>query len=137
MLEITNLARGAVIGVGLAWLLERWVMNLFDQVSAADPEEFPQNTVENSSKLFSRWRIFAGMSIATAALCVWRQWSPELFSDLILVTALVGIGTTFGMAFIFCASRNAEFSDWIVSRRRTSLFRRFFVRNFLPSSRFR
>ena len=53
MLEITNLARGAVIGVGLAWLLERWVINLFDQVSAADPEEFPQNTVENSSKLFS------------------------------------------------------------------------------------
>ena len=91
MLEITNLARGAVIGVGLAWLLERWVMNLFDQVSAADPEEFPQNTVENSSKLFSRWRIFAGMSIAAAALSVWRQWSPELLSDLILVTALVGI----------------------------------------------
>ena len=91
MLEITNLARGAVIGVGLAWLLERWVMNLFDQVSAADPEEFPQNTVENSSKLFSHWRIFAGMSIAAAALCVWRQWSPELLSDLILVTALVGI----------------------------------------------
>ena len=55
MLEITNLARGVVIGVGLAWLLERWVMNLFDQVSDADPEEFPQNTVENSSKLFSRW----------------------------------------------------------------------------------
>ena len=70
MLEITNLAKGAVIGVGLAWLLERWVMNLFDQVSAADSEEFPQNTVENSSKLFSRWRIFAGMSIAAAALAV-------------------------------------------------------------------
>jgi len=68
MLEITNLARGAVIGVGLAWLLERWVMNLFDQVSAADPEEFPQNTVENSSKLFSRWRIFAGMSITDERL---------------------------------------------------------------------
>ena len=31
------------------------------------------------------------MSIAAAALCVWRQWSPELLSDLILVTALVGI----------------------------------------------
>ena len=41
MLEITNLVSGAVIGLGLTWLLERWVMNLFDQVSAADPEEFP------------------------------------------------------------------------------------------------
>ena len=91
MLEITNLAGGAVIGAGLAWILERWVKNLYDHVSAADLEKFPQKTAENSSKLFSRWRIFAGMSIATAALCVWRQWSPELLSDLILVTALVGI----------------------------------------------
>ena len=91
MLEITNLAGGAVIGVGLAWIIERWAMNLFDQVSAADPEVFPQKTAENSSKLFSRWRIFAGMSIAASVLSVWRQWSPELLSDLILVTVLVGI----------------------------------------------
>ena len=91
MLEITNLAGGAVIGAGLAWILERWVINLYDHVSAADLEKFPQKTAENSSKLFSCWRIFAGMSIATAALSVWRQWNPILLSDLILVTTLVGI----------------------------------------------
>ena len=91
MLEITNLVGGAVIGAGLAWILQRWVINLYDHVSAADLEEFQQKTADNSSKLFSCWKIFAGMSIAAAALCVWRQWSPELLSDLILVTALVGI----------------------------------------------
>ena len=31
------------------------------------------------------------MSIAAATLSVWRQWSPELLNDLVLVTALVGI----------------------------------------------
>jgi prepilin signal peptidase PulO-like enzyme (type II secretory pathway) len=31
------------------------------------------------------------MTITAAALSEWRQWSPELLNDLILITALVGI----------------------------------------------
>ena len=91
MLEITNLAGGAVIGIGLTWLLERWVKNLLDQVNTENLKEFPQKTAKNYSKLVSRWMIFAGMSITTAILSVWRQWEPELLSDLIFITALVGI----------------------------------------------
>jgi len=91
MFEITNLAVGALIGAGMAWILERWVSLFLKQLDTGQSKEFPQPTTENNSDQFSRWIIFSGMSIAAATLSVWRQWSPELLNDLVLVTALVGI----------------------------------------------
>ena len=91
MQEITNFAGGAIIGLGLAWILERWVLNFVSRLSMDKPEEFPQANTEKSSTLISRCGIYVGMSIATAAISVWRQWNPELLNDLILVTALAGI----------------------------------------------
>ena len=91
MFEITTIAGGVVIGAGLAWILERWVSLILKQLDTGQSKEFPQPTTENNSDQFSRWIIFSGMSIAAATLSVWRQWSPELLNDLVLVTALVGI----------------------------------------------
>lgn len=91
MQEITNLAGGAIIGFGLAWMLERWVMSFVRRLSVAEPEELLQENAEIFSKLFPHWGIYIGMTITAAALSEWRQWSPELLNDLILITALVGI----------------------------------------------
>ena len=91
MFEITTIAGGVVIGAGLAWILESWVSLFLKQLDTGQSKEFPQPTTENNSDQFSRWIIFSGMSIAAATLSVWRQWSPELLNDLVLVTALVGI----------------------------------------------
>ena len=91
MFEITTIAGGVVIGAGLAWILERWVGFFLKQHAATDPEEYPQTTAENHFRPISSWFIFAGMLVAAAVLCGWRQWSPELLNDLVLVTALVGI----------------------------------------------
>ena len=91
MQEITNLAGGAIIGFGLAWMLERWVMSFVRRLSVAEPEDFSQGNDEKFLNLFSHWGIYIGMTITAAALSEWRQWSPKLLNDLILITALVGI----------------------------------------------
>jgi len=91
MQEITNLAGGAIIGFGLAWMLERWLMSFVRRLSVAEPEELLQENAEKFSKLFSHWGIYIGMTITAATLSEWRQWNPELLNDLILITALVGI----------------------------------------------
>ena len=91
MQEITNLAGGAIIGFGLAWMLERWVMSFVRRLSVAEPEELLQENAEKFLKLYSHWGIYIGMTITAATLSEWRQWNPELLNDLILITALVGI----------------------------------------------
>ena len=91
MQEITNLAGGAIIGFGLAWMLERWKMSFFRKLSVAEPEELLQENAKLFQKLFSHWEIYIGMTITAEALSEWRQWSPEFLNDLILTTALVGI----------------------------------------------
>ena len=90
MQELTNLAGGAIIGFGLAWMLERWLMSFVRRLSVAEPEDFSQENDEKNSKFFSHWGIYIGMTITAAALSEWRQWSPELLNDLIFITALVG-----------------------------------------------
>ncbi len=60
MQEITNLAGGAIIGFGLAWMLERWVMSFVRRLSVAEPEELLQENAEIFSKLFPYWGIYIG-----------------------------------------------------------------------------
>ena len=66
MQEITNLSGGAIIGFGLAWMLERWVMSFVRRLSVAEPEELLQENTEKFSKFFSHWGIFIGMTITAA-----------------------------------------------------------------------
>ena len=63
MQEITNLAGGAIIGFGLAWMLERWVMSFVRKLSVAEPEELLQENAEIFAKLFPHWGIYIGMTI--------------------------------------------------------------------------
>ena len=58
MQEITNLAGGAIIGFGLAWMLERWVMSFVRRLSVAEPEELLQENPEKFSKLFKISKFF-------------------------------------------------------------------------------
>ena len=91
MFDITNLARGAVIGVGIAWMLEHWVGLFLKQLAAGHSNGFAKNNSGNNSKLFTRLGFYATMSIGAAVLSVWRQWSPDFLNDIILVSTLVGI----------------------------------------------
>jgi len=146
MFDITSLAGGALIGAGITWTIERWVALFLKQLAAEHSNEFAQTTSANNSNVFARLGIYAAMSIGTAVLCGWRQWSPELLNDLILVSALVGIAwidrktlliegrmvalalrAAFVVAFIFCTSPNAKLSDRLVGRSRDFIFDRFFV----------
>jgi len=91
MFDLTSLAGGAVIGAGMAWILEIWVGWFLKQLAVEDSNGFSQTVSAYNSKFFARFGIYASMSIAAATLSVWRQWSPELLNDLILLSALVGI----------------------------------------------
>jgi prepilin signal peptidase PulO-like enzyme (type II secretory pathway) len=91
MFDITSLVGGAVIGAGMAWMLERWVGLFLKQLAAEHSNGFAKKTSTNNSKLFARLGFYATMSIGAAVLCVWRQWSPDFLNDIILVSTLVGI----------------------------------------------
>ncbi len=91
MFEITNIAAGALIGAGLAWIISLWVKVFVAQVLATSQEDSTNISSDSYSVYKPDWGVFAAMSIAGGALAGWRQWSPELLSDLILVATLVGI----------------------------------------------
>ncbi|MDE0792921.1 MAG: hypothetical protein OSB08_04660 [SAR324 cluster bacterium] len=70
MFDITSLAGGAVIGAGMAWILERWVGLFLKQLAAEHSNGFAQKTSTNNSKLFARFGFYATMSIGAAVLSV-------------------------------------------------------------------
>ena len=91
MFDITSLAGGTVIGAGIAWILERWIGSFLKQLAAEHSSRFSQTNSANNSKKLVRLGFYATMSIGAAVLSFWRQWSPEFLSDIILISALVGI----------------------------------------------
>ena len=58
MQEITNLAGGAIIGFGLAWMLERWVMSFVRRLSVAEPEELLQENTKRFSNFFALGNLY-------------------------------------------------------------------------------
>ena len=91
MFDITSLAGGAIIGAVMAWIIEIWVGLFLKQLAAEHSNGFTQTTSANNSKPFARLGFYATMSMGTAVLSLWRQWSPEFLNDIILVSTLVGI----------------------------------------------
>jgi len=92
MLDITtNLVGGGIIGAALAWILQQWTQSFILNLQSNNLKEFPNTTFENNLKHFLIFGFYAGMAIIASILTVWRQWSPELINDLILVAALVGL----------------------------------------------
>ena len=86
-----NIAGGSLFGAFLSWILMLWVRVFVKQVCAAANKGFSNYSVDNKLTNIPDWIIIAVLTIVSGVLAFWRQWSPEFFSDIILVTALVGV----------------------------------------------
>ncbi len=91
MFDFANIAGGALIGAVLAWILMLWVKVFVIQVYAATPENSSDYSFNSNSINIPDWVIIAVLTITAGAFAWWRQWNPEFFSDIILVTALAGV----------------------------------------------
>ena len=91
MFDFANIAGGALIGAVLAWILMLWVKVFVTQVYAAAPEDSSDYSLDSNSINIPDWVIIAVLTITAGAFAWWRQWNPEFFSDIILVTALAGV----------------------------------------------
>ena len=86
-----SFAGGSLFGALLSWILMLWVRVFVKQVYAAANKDYSNYSVDNKLTNIPDWIIIAVLTIVSGVLAFWRQWSPEFFSDIILVTALVGV----------------------------------------------
>ena len=91
MFDFAKIAGGALVGAFLACILMLWVKVFVKEVYAAAPENSAKISFDSDSKNIPDWGIIAVMTITAAVFAWWRQWNPEFFSDIILVTALAGV----------------------------------------------
>ena len=91
MFDFANIAGGALIGAVLAWILMLWVNVFVTQVYVAAPEESSKFSLDSNSINIMDWVIIVVLTITAGAFAGLRQWNPEFFSDIILVTALAGV----------------------------------------------
>mgnify|MGYP003316483060 FL=1 len=68
-----------------------WVRVFVKQVYAEAKNGYSNYSIGNKLTNIPDWMIIAVLTIVSGLLAFWRQWSPEFFSDIILVTALVGV----------------------------------------------
>ena len=85
------IAGGSLFGALLSWILMLWVRVFVKQVYAEANKGHSNYSVDNKLTNIPDWIIIAVLTIVSGVLAFWRQWSPEFFSDIILVTALVGV----------------------------------------------
>ena len=86
-----KIAGGSLFGTLLSWILMLWVRVFVKQVYAEANKGHSNYSVDNKLTNIPDWIIIAVLTIVSGVLAFWRQWSPEFFSDIILVTALVGV----------------------------------------------
>ena len=86
-----NIAGGALVGALLAWILMLWVNFFVKEVYATAPENSANFSFDSNSIKIPHWVIIAVMTITAGVIAWWRQWNPEFFSDIILVTSLAGV----------------------------------------------
>ena len=86
-----NIAGGSLLGALLAWTLMLWIKVFVKQVYTTAPKNSAVYSLESKSINIPDWIIIAVLTITAGALAFWRKWNPEFFSDIIFVTALVGI----------------------------------------------
>ncbi len=91
MLDFAYIAGGSLIGAVLAWILMHWVKVFVTQVYAAVPRNSSKFSFAINSINIPDWVIIAVLAITIGVFAGWRQWNPEFFSDIILVTALAGV----------------------------------------------
>ena len=86
-----NIAGGLLFGAFLALILMFWVKVFIKQVYNAAPKNSYLCSLDSESINIPDWIIITLLTITAGILAFWRKWNPEFFSDIILVTALVGI----------------------------------------------
>ena len=91
MFDFANIAGGALVGALLAWILMIWVKFFVKELYAAAPGNSAKFSFDSNSINIPDCVIIAVMTITTGVIAWWRQWNPEFFSDIILVTALLGV----------------------------------------------
>ena len=91
MFDFANIAGGALVGALLAWILMLWVKFFVKEVYATAPENSAKFSFDSNSINIPDWVIIAALTITVGSFAWWRQWNPEFFSDIILVTALAGV----------------------------------------------
>jgi len=89
--HFVNIAGGALLGALLAWILMLWVKVFVKEVYAAAPIDSSKFSFDSNSIKIPELVIIAVMTITAGVIAWWRQWNPEFFSDIILVTSLVGV----------------------------------------------
>ena len=88
---IINLFGGTTIGVLITLILGRWTEYFLGNLNYEEPESNSETTLIYYIKNFSNYKFYTVLPFLIGSLNVWRQWSPEILSDLILVTTLFGI----------------------------------------------
>ena len=91
MFDFANIAGGALVGALFAWILMLWVKVFLKEVYAAAPENSAKFSLESKSINIPKLEIIVVMTITAGVIAWWRQWNPEFFSDIILITALAGV----------------------------------------------
>ena len=91
MVDFANIAGGALVGALLAWILMLWVKVFVKEVYTAAPGNSAKFSLNSNSTNIPDWLIIAAMTITAGVIAWWRQWNPEFFSDIILVTSLAGV----------------------------------------------
>ena len=86
-----NIAGGAFIGALLAWILMLWVNVFVKKEYKVALKNSSLYSLDSESIDIPDWIIITILTISAGVLAFWRKWNPEFFSDIILVTALVGI----------------------------------------------
>jgi len=86
-----NIVAGALVGALLAWILMLWVNFFVKEVYATAPGNFAEFSFVSNSINLPDWVIISVITITAGVIAWWRQWNPEFFSDIILVTTLAGV----------------------------------------------
>ena len=88
MIETTYyLVSGAIIGIGLGWLIQTWIRSFQFKLSNEEFKSSPQLKNYNS-KNSPNWFFLLSFSIFIAILAFWRQLNPYFLNDILLVSAL-------------------------------------------------
>jgi len=78
---------GAIIGIGLGWLIQSWIISFQFKLSNEELSNSPELKNYNTKKI-PKWFFLLSFSIFIAILAVWRQLNPYFLNDILLVSAL-------------------------------------------------
>ncbi len=81
---------GIIIGVGLDWLIQRWIRSFIFKLTVKDINEYPELNEYKTINL-SNWVFRFGFYLLIGFLAVWTQLNPNFFNDILFITALTVI----------------------------------------------